>query len=46
MPGNVSIIYDLLYKIATFDLIQVDPILEKIEGSLGEYDNSEDHHHQ
>ena len=46
MPGNASVIYDLLYKVATFDLLPIDPILEEIEDSLAEYDNSEDHHHQ
>ena len=44
MPGNASIIYDLLYKIATFDLIEMDSILEKLEGTLQDVDNSADHH--
>ena len=34
MPGNVSIVYDIIYDIATFDLIPVEIMLEKINPLL------------
>ena len=30
MPGNVSIVYEMIYMIATFDLIPMDVVIEYV----------------
>ena len=43
LPGNARIVYDVMYKIATFDIIPMDPLLNTIEESVQDIDNSENH---
>ena len=46
LPGNARIVYDVMYKIATFDIIPMDPLLNTIEESIQDIDNSENHSYQ
>ena len=43
MPGNISIVYDIIYMIATFDLIPMDMVDEHAEKLLSGLDNSDQH---
>ena len=43
MPGNVSIVYDMIYLIATFDLIPMESVDEYVTVLLTDLDNSDQH---
>ena len=40
MPANVIVVYEILYELATFDLIPLDFVTDFLDEQVGEYDNN------
>ena len=40
IPANVLLVKEVLYEIATFDLIPLDFVTDFLDNHIGEYDNN------